>query len=51
MTPGLLPVMRALESLVFRGRKDVEALTLTSGGHVRLHRPPGDVGPAPAMLW
>jgi acetyl esterase/lipase len=51
VTPGLLPVMRALESLVFRGRKDVEALTLTSGGHVRLHRPPGDVGPAPAMLW
>jgi acetyl esterase/lipase len=43
--------MRVLESLVFRGRKDVEALTLTSGGHVRLHRPPGDVGPAPAMLW
>jgi acetyl esterase/lipase len=51
VTPGLLPVMRALESLVFRGRKDVEALTLTSGGQVRLHRPPGDVGPAPAMLW
>jgi acetyl esterase/lipase len=43
--------MRVVESLVFRGAKDVEALTLTSGGHVRLHRPPGDVGPAPAMLW
>ena len=51
LPPGLLPVMRLLESLAFRGRKDVEALTLTSGGHVRLHRPPGDVGPAPAMLW
>jgi acetyl esterase/lipase len=51
VTSGSLPVMRALESLAFRGAKDVEALTLTSGGHVRLHRPPGDVGPTPAMLW
>jgi acetyl esterase/lipase len=50
-TPRLLPVMRALESVAFRGGKDVEALTLTSGGHVRLHRPPGDDGPTPAMLW
>ncbi len=51
VTSRSLPVIRALEPLAFRGRKDVEALTLASGGHVRLHRPPGDVGPAPAMLW
>jgi acetyl esterase/lipase len=51
MTPRSLPVTRALQSLVFRDAKDVEALTLTSGGRVRLHRPPGDDGPMPAMLW
>lgn len=51
VTSRTLPVMRVLESLAFRGAKDVEALTLTSGGRVRLHRPPGDVGPTPAMLW
>ena len=51
VTSRSLPVMRVLESLAFRGAKDVEALTLTSGGRVRLHRPPGDVGPTPALLW
>lgn len=51
ITPRSLPVTRALQSLAFRGAKDVEAVTLTSGGHVRLHKPPGDVAPTPAMLW
>jgi len=46
-----LPVVRALEWLLFRGDNAVEALTLASGGHVRLHRPPGTLGPTPAMLW
>jgi hypothetical protein len=51
VTSRTLCVMRALESLVFRGNKAVEALTLASGGHVRLQRPPGSLGPTPAMLW
>jgi acetyl esterase/lipase len=51
LPPGSLSITRALQSLVFRGAKDVEELTLTSGGHVRLHRPPAADGPMPAMMW
>lgn len=49
-TSRTLPVMRAVESLTFRGNKSVEVLTLASGSYVRLHRPKA-VGPTPAMLW
>jgi len=62
VTSRSLPVIRVLESLAFRGAKDVEVLMLPSGGQVRLNRPPGSderlreeqtaaVGPTPAMLW
>jgi len=44
--------MRALESLpLIRSAKGVEVLTLPHGQTVRLHRPPGQDGPAPALLW
>lgn len=51
VTPRTLWVIRALESLPIGGRKGVEVLTLTSGRRVRLHTPPHQNGPAPAMLW
>jgi acetyl esterase/lipase len=51
-----LPFMRALWRVLPLGGlknavKDVEVLTVSSGAGVRLHRPPGHDGPAPAMLW
>src|ERR1700757_2415925 len=49
--PGTLRIMRAMESLAFDAANGVEALTLTSGRGVRLHRPPDKAGPTPALLW
>jgi acetyl esterase/lipase len=51
VTPRTLKVMRALEWLPIGVYKDVEALTLTSGRHVRLHRPPGNDASPAALLW
>lgn len=50
--PRRLRLVRALMPLM--GRRavdDVEVLTLTSGAGVRLHRPVGVTGSAPALLW
>lgn len=46
-------MIRSLTRLQARKKppEDVEVLTLTSGVRVRLHRPAGITGPAPAMLW
>lgn len=47
-----MQLTRALTSLpIVGGVKDVEVLTLTSGRGIRLHRPPGQDGPSPALLW
>jgi acetyl esterase/lipase len=51
LTPRTLWLMRTLEWLPIGVYKDVEELTLTSGRHVRLHRPPGNDGPPAAVLW
>ena len=51
ITPLTLPMMRALTALGPRPGKDVEALTITSGAGVRLHRPSESTGPGPALLW
>ncbi len=49
--PRTLRLMRAL-TVLQRGSADgVEVLTLDSGAGVRLHRPVGVSGPAPALLW
>lgn len=51
--PRSLPLIRALSGrLRGQGKSgDVEVLTLESGAGVRLHRPAGVTGPAPALLW
>jgi len=54
--PRTLPVVRALDGLLARLRKpnasrDVEVITLESGVGVRLFRPVGVPGAAPALLW
>ncbi len=48
-----LPVIRALTGLtgLRSAPSDVEVLTLPSGVGVRLFRPAGVPGPAPALLW
>lgn len=51
-SPGSLRLLRAAERVPqWRVVKGVEVLTLRSGRGVRLHRPPGVKGAAPAMLW
>jgi acetyl esterase/lipase len=51
-TPATLRVVRALTSLMDRKTPDgVEALTLTSGVGVRLHRPPAGSDRGGALLW
>ncbi|MBV8965255.1 MAG: alpha/beta hydrolase [Mycobacteriaceae bacterium] len=50
VTPRTVWLMRALERLPIGVDKHAEVLTLTSGRHVRMHRPPGDIEPA-AVLW
>jgi acetyl esterase/lipase len=54
--PRSLPIMRALMAstgrLLSRGASgDVEVISLASGAGVRLFRPAGVTGPAPALLW
>lgn len=50
--PRTLRLVRALQPLMGRRAvSDVEVLTLGSGVGVRLHRPVGVTGPAPALLW
>jgi acetyl esterase/lipase len=54
--PRSLPIMRALSGLAERVLSpgpsgDVEVITLASGAGVRLFRPSGVTGPAPALLW
>jgi acetyl esterase/lipase len=52
VTPYTLPVLRVAERLMTRRtHADVEVLTLTAGGRVRLHRPPGSTGGGPGLLW
>ncbi len=51
VTPRTLWLMRAAERVPIGVSKDTEVLTLTSGRHVRLHRPPGNDGPPAALLW
>ena len=52
VSPRTLWLTRALSRLQQRGAvPGVEVLTLTSGTGVRLHRPPDQHGPAPALLW
>ena len=46
-----LPVLRRLTGLTGGRNDDIEVLTLPSGVGVRLHRPVGVSGPAPALLW
>lgn len=50
--PRTLRLVRILSPALGRGTpRDVEVLTLSSGTGVRLHRPVGVAGPAPALLW
>ena len=52
VTPVTVPFIRAAERLLWRGTPaDVEVLTLPSGAGVRLFRPAGATGRAPALLW
>jgi acetyl esterase/lipase len=51
ITPFTLPLMRALTALAPGPGADVEALTITSGAGVRLHRPSESTAPGPALLW
>lgn len=46
-----LPALRRLTGLTGGRNDDIEVLTLPSGVGVRLHRPVGVSGPAPALLW
>jgi acetyl esterase/lipase len=53
--PRSLPIMRALMAstgrLLSGPSGDVEVISLASGAGVRLFRPSGVTGPAPALLW
>lgn len=50
--PAILPVIRKLERLQkYRAARGVELLTTSDGIDIRLHRPPVDNGPGPALLW
>jgi acetyl esterase/lipase len=52
VTPITVPFIRAAERLMWRRNpKDVEVLTLASGVGIRLFRPAGVRGQAPALLW
>ena len=53
VSPATLPLMRWSMKFQERGgAAGVEALTLTSGVNMRLHRPPNvDAGTGPALLW
>lgn len=52
VTPVTVPILRAAERLLYRRTPDdVEVLTLPSGVGVRLFRPTGVTGRAPALLW
>lgn len=52
VTPTSVPLIRAATKVLLRNASaDVEDLTLASGVGVRLHRPPGVTGVAPALLW
>jgi acetyl esterase/lipase len=52
VTPVTVPFIRAAERLLWRRNpKDVDVLTLASGVGIRLFRPPGVTGQAPALLW
>ncbi|OBJ50518.1 alpha/beta hydrolase [Mycobacterium sp. 1423905.2] len=50
--PRTLPLVRGFSGLLARRTpRDVEVLTLPSGVGIRLFRPKGVAGPAPALLW
>ena len=53
ITPATVPFLRAAERLLWRRRppSDIEVLTLPSGVGIRLFRPTGVPGRAPALLW
>jgi acetyl esterase/lipase len=52
VTPLTVPFIRASERLLWRhAPEDVEVLTLPSGVGIRLFRPAGVTGRAPALLW
>lgn len=45
-------MVRRLERLQkFRRAPGIEVLTTSDGIEIRLHRPPGQTGPGPALLW
>ncbi|WP_264066464.1 alpha/beta hydrolase [Mycolicibacterium komossense] len=50
--PRTLPLIRAMQKLQERVPVNgVEVLTTTDGIKIRLHRPPGQTAPGPALLW
>jgi acetyl esterase/lipase len=53
VTPVTVPFLRAAERLLWRRPppSDIEVLTLPSGVGIRLFRPEGVTGRAPALLW
>jgi acetyl esterase/lipase len=52
ITPATVPFIRAAERLLYRQPPDdIEVLTLPSGVGIRLFRPAGGTGRAPALLW
>ncbi|BBX19226.1 alpha/beta hydrolase [Mycolicibacterium duvalii] len=52
INPTTLPFVRAASRLMWRNARDAaEALTLSSGVEVRLHRPARATGTGPALLW